>query len=112
MGLSPLSRLNMACAMLSLFSFSAFIANNSLLLLIYYSGVAAILWIRLFSSRAHIEQLEHFKIVRIVVTNFLFVTVLTIGLLVSEDYKWWVVLTAFIISSLSYSIPIYLKKPN
>lgn len=112
MGLSPLSRLNMVCAMLSLFSFSAFIASNSLLLLINYSGIAAILWMRLFSSRAHIDQFERFKIARIIVTTFLFVTALTIGLLVSEDYKWWVVLTAFIISSLSYSFPIHLKRPN
>ncbi|GFD76896.1 hypothetical protein KUL113_63160 [Tenacibaculum sp. KUL113] len=112
MVLSPLARLYMACAMLSLFSFSAFIASNSLLLLINYSGIAAILWIRLFSSRAHIGQLKRFAIARIIVTNFLFVTALTIGLLVSEDYKWWVVLAALIISSLSYLFPVYLNKPN
>ena len=112
MKLSPLERLNMACAMLSLFSFSAFIASNSLLLLFNYSGITVILWIRLFKSRSNIDRFERFKVARILATTFLFVTALTIGLLVSGNYKWWVVLTALIISSLSYRFPIYLNKPN
>ena len=102
----------MACAMLSLFSFSAFIASNSLLLLFNYLVVTVLFWIRLFKSRSNIDRLERFKVARILTTTFLFVTALTIGLLVSGNYKWWVVLAALIISSLSYRFPIYLNKPN
>ena len=112
MVLSPLARLYMACVMLSLFSFSAFIASNSLLLLFNYSGITVILWIRLFKSRTNIDRLERLKVARILATTFLFLTALTIGLLVSGNYKWWIVLAALIISSLSYRFPIYLNKPN
>ena len=112
MVLSPLARLSMACAMLSLFSFSAFLASNCLLLLFNYSVITVLLWIRLFRSRKNIGQVERFQVARILATTFLFVTALTIGLLVSGNYKWSIILAAFIISSLSYRLPIYLKKPN
>lgn len=112
MVLSPLARLCMACALLSLFSFSAFLASNFLLLLFNYSVIIVLLWIRLVRSKSSIDQFERFQVARTLATTFLFVTALTIGLLVSGNYKWWVVLAALIISSLSYRFPTYLKKPR
>lgn len=88
MVLSPLARLYMACAMLSLFSFSAFIASNYLLLLFNYSVITVLLWIRLFRSRKNVGQFERFQVARILAIIFLFVIALTIRLLVSGNYKW------------------------
>lgn len=108
MNLSPYQRLYLACTILSLFSLSAFIANNSFILLFNHFGVAVILWVRLIRPQLHMSKLEYFNVGRILIPTCLFITTLSFGLFFIEENNWCLVATAAGTFIISYRFPFYL----
>ncbi|AFV87191.1 hypothetical protein [Alteromonas mediterranea] len=104
MKLTPLARLYMACAMLGLLSFSAFIANNHLLLLFHQVCIGIILWVLLLRPKLKTSKLDTVKIKQVVVSTFSFITTLTIGVFVNQSYKWLLVIAAVGVSIWLYTL--------
>ena len=94
----------MACAMLGLFSFSAFIANNHLLLLFHQVCIGIIFWVLLLRPKLKTSKLVTKKIKQVVVSTFAFITTLTIGGVVNQSYKWLVVIAAVGVSIWLYTL--------
>jgi hypothetical protein len=84
----------MACAMLGLFTASAFIDNNYVLLILNQIGVLLILWVRLIQPRRTTSKKHYLKLRRIVAPTFMFITTLTCGSLYSDEYKWYILIFA------------------
>ena len=97
MNLSPLVKLNVACAMLSLFTASAFIASNYLLLVLNQIGITIVLWVRLIKPRLKMSEVNSAHISRIVAPTFAFITTLSIGSPYSEKYKWYIFLFSIVV---------------
>lgn len=94
----------MVCIVLSLFSLSAAISRNELLFLFNYIAVIVILWVRLGNLGMKLRKRDELNSRRILISTFLFVTTLSFGLLINAHYKWGVILTAFAIFVVSYSV--------
>lgn len=88
MFLSPLAKLNVASAMLSLFATSAFIGSNYLLLVLNQIGITIVLWVRLIKPRLKTCEANYVKVRKIVTPTFVFITALTISSPYSDSYKW------------------------
>ena len=107
MHLSPLARLYMACAILGLFSLSAFIAHNHILLLFNHFCTATVFWVRLNTQRVRKNRLKDVKVMKVVISTFLFVTTLTFGSLAHDDYKWLVIATALVVTIVCFRFPFF-----
>ncbi len=110
MNLSPLLRLYLACAILGLFSLSAFIAHNHILLLFNQFGIAIVFWVRLIRPKIKKKRLENVKVMEVVTSTFLFVTTLTLGSFTHDDYKWLVIVTALVVTIVCFRFPFFKYK--